>query len=65
MKLICSICKINEKSCMLPCGHMFCRECIDKNMEARQRFCPLDKKKIGTKDVQNVYLVDEKEARNR
>ena len=50
---------------MLPCGHMFCRECIDKNMEARQRFCPLDKRKIGTKDVQNVYLVDEKEARNR
>ena len=34
-KLLCPICKSNEKNCILPCFHLFCRECIDKNLKSR------------------------------
>jgi len=54
-KLLCSVCNTNEKDTILPCNHMFCRECINKNIESRQRQCPMDRKKIGHSDVKAIY----------
>lgn len=39
----CDLCKTNRKEVLLPCNHMFCEPCIQKNIESRQRQCPLDR----------------------
>jgi len=54
-KLLCSICGTNERNCILPCFHMFCSDCITKNIDSRQRQCPLDRKKIGRSDMKPIY----------
>merc|ERR1712083_869311 len=46
-KLNCNICKEREKKVLLSkCLHMFCKQCIDRQMSARNRSCPLCKKKF-------------------
>ena len=43
LSIACTICleerKIGDRCCVLPCGHVFDLECIDKWLE-RQNFCP-------------------------
>jgi hypothetical protein len=34
---------------------MFCKSCIDKNLESRNRKCPLDRTKFGKDDVRKIY----------
>lgn len=63
-KLSCSICKMQEKQVILPCYHMFCEDCITKNIETRQRMCPLDRKKIGKNDVNRIYWGDDMDTSN-
>jgi len=55
-KLNCAVCKEREKQVMLSkCLHMFCRICIKQQMTARNRSCPLCKKKFDPNvDVKQV-----------
>jgi len=55
-KLNCAVCKEREKKVLLSkCLHMFCRECIKQQKTARNRSCPLCKKKFDpNSDVKPV-----------
>jgi len=46
-KMTCATCKYRENEIILPCGHMYCQECIQSSFQNRQRICPLDAKKIS------------------
>ncbi|CDJ27336.1 LOW QUALITY PROTEIN: uncharacterized protein EMH_0030890 [Eimeria mitis] len=40
-RLLCGVCNERFKDHILvKCGHMFCQECIEKNVKARNRKCP-------------------------
>ena len=44
LKTLCSICFNNEKNCALvPCGHLFCKQCMEQTMRAQ---CPICRKDI-------------------
>jgi hypothetical protein len=54
-KLGCPTCKgENERNCILPCFHMFCRECLEKNIESRNRKCPFCRKNFDKKEIKNI-----------
>ncbi len=53
-KMICSICNVRDKEIFLPCFHMFCNDCIQENIDSRQRQCPLDRKKISKNDIKEI-----------
>ena len=56
-KLICSVCSTNEKNCMLAkCTHMFCRSCIQDNINNRNRKCPQCKLAFSKQDVKAIYF---------
>lgn len=53
----CMVCNTNYKNCIISkCYHTFCRECINKNLSARQRMCPFCKEKFQDSDIKNFYL---------
>lgn len=57
-KLYCTVCKVQEKQVILVrCFHMFCRDCIQKNITNRNRKCPLCGDKFGTDDVKPIFFV--------
>ncbi|KAF9101661.1 hypothetical protein BGX29_005396 [Mortierella sp. GBA35] len=58
MKLLkCQACDLNFKShVILRCMHVFCKSCMDKQMEIRQRKCPTCRENFGAKDVKEIYL---------
>ena len=38
---MCSVCNLRWKDTVITsCGHVFCKECVDKRVETRQRRCP-------------------------
>jgi E3 ubiquitin-protein ligase BRE1 len=41
---------------------MFCKSCIDANIESRKRKCPLDRKNFGRDDVKKIYWNDGDES---
>lgn len=45
-KLVCTVCETNDKQKALPCGHMFCEDCIELNLRSRQRNCPMCRAKF-------------------
>jgi late competence protein required for DNA uptake (superfamily II DNA/RNA helicase) len=53
-KIKCSLCNNNHKEVILPCMHMFCEDCMNKNFESRQRQCPLDRTKLSKNDVKKL-----------
>ena len=53
-KLKCGICLAKDKEVILECNHMFCEECINKNLDSRVRACPLDRKKINKGDIRRL-----------
>ncbi|KAK3845156.1 MAG: hypothetical protein J3R72DRAFT_437013 [Linnemannia gamsii] len=55
--LKCPACDVNFKShVILRCMHVFCKSCMDKQMEYRQRKCPTCRENFGAKDVKEIYL---------
>ena len=54
----CSVCQDRQKDVIITkCNHMFCKECIDNNLKARNRKCPTCKKMYGQDDVSLVWVV--------
>ncbi|KAG0052141.1 E3 ubiquitin-protein ligase bre1 [Gryganskiella cystojenkinii] len=58
LKLLkCPACDANFKShVILRCMHVFCKSCIDNQIEFRQRKCPTCRENFGAKDVKEIYL---------
>ncbi|KAG0207534.1 E3 ubiquitin-protein ligase bre1 [Mortierella sp. GBA30] len=58
LKLLkCPSCDLNFKShVILRCMHVFCKSCMDNQMEFRQRKCPTCRESFGAKDVKEIYL---------
>ncbi|OQR82450.1 hypothetical protein ACHHYP_16032 [Achlya hypogyna] len=55
-KMRCSVCQDHLKEVIVAkCMHMFCKECMDSNLKARNRKCPTCKKMFGQDDVKGVY----------
>ena len=53
----CNICNKNNKDTIISkCFHMFCRSCVDKNLESRHRKCPSCGLSFGQNDVKAVYF---------
>jgi E3 ubiquitin-protein ligase BRE1 len=53
-KIKCPVCNVKDKEVILPCFHMFCEECMNKNIDSRQRQCPLDRLKISKNDIKKI-----------
>ncbi|BFZ53879.1 E3 ubiquitin-protein ligase bre1 [Savitreella phatthalungensis] len=54
---LCSVCNLRWKDTTITsCGHVFCRDCVDKRIETRQRRCPNCNKGFGANDVLAVHL---------
>lgn len=52
----CSVCRINRNDTVLSqCGHITCRECVDKNVKSRSRKCPACSESFGTGDIVSVF----------
>jgi E3 ubiquitin-protein ligase BRE1 len=54
----CQNCRENLKDTVISvCGHTFCKECVQKRLDTRQRKCPACMKPFGLKDYQHIHLV--------
>ena len=52
----CSVCQDAPKNVIISkCFHMFCKDCIENNLKARNRKCPTCKKMFGQDDVKNMW----------
>lgn len=58
LKLLkCPACDVNFKSHVITrCMHVFCKACLDKLIEIRQRKCPTCRDIFGANDVKEIYL---------
>ena len=55
--LRCKVCNTRTKDVLLAkCCHLFCRECITKNLQIRQRSCPTCRQKFTFDDVKQLWL---------
>lgn len=55
--LRCSVCNERRKDTIITkCYHMFCSQCIARNLEIRHRKCPGCNVAFGAGDVKSVYL---------
>ena len=53
----CSVCESRIKDHILSrCMHIFCKQCVDKRLETRQRKCPTCGSAFGPNDVKQVYF---------
>ncbi|CDW77526.1 ring zinc finger-containing protein [Stylonychia lemnae] len=57
-RMKCPICGVKEKEVILPCMHMYCNDCIQKNLNSRQRQCPTDRIRFDRADVKFVIWGD-------
>lgn len=56
--IMCSVCHDKRKNCIITkCGHMFCSECIENNLKARNRKCPKCNCQYGQEDFKSAWLV--------
>jgi E3 ubiquitin-protein ligase BRE1 len=55
--LRCFVCRDRFKNAVITrCYHLFCNECIDRNLKNRNRKCPACGEKFGSDDVKTVYF---------
>lgn len=55
--LRCFVCRERFKNAVITrCYHLFCSECIDRNLKNRNRKCPACGEKFGSDDVKTVYF---------
>ncbi|KAF8059995.1 HUB2 [Scenedesmus sp. PABB004] len=55
--LKCNVCHTRQKDVILTkCWHMFCKHCINKNLEARHRKCPGCGHPFGAADVKQFFF---------
>jgi len=55
----CPVCKKAESrrdAALRVCGHTFCRECIERDVNSRRRKCPVCNEKFNQGDVLELYL---------
>lgn len=54
----CSVCHQNYKDAVITkCFHLFCKECLDKNVKIRHRKCPACGLAFGADDIRTVHFV--------
>eukprot|EP00347_Sterkiella_histriomuscorum_P014347 403361218 len=53
-RMKCPCCNTREKQVILPCLHMYCDECIQNQLQARNRCCPVDRQKFQSSDVKKI-----------
>ena len=55
----CSTCHENNKDCVLTtCGHVFCHKCIEKQVQLRNRKCPLCRATFTNNEHKRVHFDD-------
>ena len=52
--MTCPVCNERDRDVVLPCNHMFCSECMGKNIESRKRKCPMCRLPIDKKDLKKI-----------
>jgi E3 ubiquitin-protein ligase BRE1 len=53
----CNVCDTRMKDVIITkCWHMFCKQCINKNLEARHRKCPGCGHPFGAADVKQFFF---------
>lgn len=57
-QVMCSNCGNNPKGKVLPCGHLFCDECINDCVKSRRRECPICRRKFTNNEPFRVFLND-------
>lgn len=56
-RLACPVCNTRDKKVInTRCRHMFCRQCVDKSLENRNRKCPSCGIKFDKKDIEDVWF---------
>lgn len=56
-RLACPVCHYRDKDCIIMrCRHMFCKHCVEENINNRSRKCPSCGLKFSEKDVDDVWL---------
>jgi E3 ubiquitin-protein ligase BRE1 len=56
-RLACPVCHYRDKDCIIMrCRHMFCKHCVEENIQNRSRKCPSCGLKFSEKDVDDVWL---------
>ena len=54
--IMCNICKINIKNVVINrCYHFFCKECVEKTLNTRNRKCPICRESISQNDIKKIY----------
>ena len=58
-KVKCSLCRVNDKDAVISkCMHAFCRECIQKRLDVRNRKCPACSQQFDYQAVKDLYLTN-------
>jgi len=56
-KVKCTLCRINDKDAIInKCMHTFCRECIQKRLDVRNRKCPACALQFDFQSVKDLFL---------
>ena len=58
-KVKCSLCMVNDKDAIISnCMHAFCRDCIQKRLDVRNRKCPACALKFEYQSVKDLFLTN-------
>lgn len=58
-KVKCSLCTINDKDAIInKCNHAFCRECLQKRLDVRNRKCPACAVQFDYQSVKDLFLTN-------